>query len=119
MFTLININFLEDSILIFFLKIYTSLVMIDECSIITEQGKAKMRRTMNVDTLKSYLSSTHSMIVMCRAHANVYELSAAQVDDIAYMITLSIVELEDLYDGLQASFNRPLKKSALDPVRGT
>lgn len=60
-----------------------------------------MHRRMTSDVLKDYLSSAHTIIMLCRAHADMFDLSMEQAEDAAYLITLSIIELEELQIDLQ------------------
>ncbi|VDS07033.1 hypothetical protein PARHAE_00204 [Paracoccus haematequi] len=55
-----------------------------------------MRRTMTADTLHDYLSSAHMTVMLCRAHAEQYDLSAEQIADAKWRIELHIAELEGL-----------------------
>lgn len=55
-----------------------------------------MRRTMNATMLQDYLSSAHTVLLLCRAHADQFELTSEEARDAAHRISLSIAELEDL-----------------------
>lgn len=55
-----------------------------------------MRRTMTATMLQDYLSSAHTALLLCRAHADQFELTSEEASDAAHRISLSIAELEDL-----------------------
>lgn len=55
-----------------------------------------MRRTMTAPTLKDYLSSAQAPIMLCRAHADAFVLSSADILDAEWQIDYHIAELEAL-----------------------
>lgn len=55
-----------------------------------------MRRTMNAALLKDYLTSAHVTVMLCRAHADDFMLSHADIKDAELQIDLHIAELETL-----------------------
>jgi hypothetical protein len=59
-----------------------------------------MRRIMTATTLQDYLSSAHTTLLLCRAHADRFALTHAEAQDVAQCIALSIAELEDLYQDI-------------------
>ncbi|GHG31255.1 hypothetical protein [Paracoccus aerius] len=59
-----------------------------------------MRRTMTATTLQDYLSSAHTTLLLCRAHADRFALTNEEAQDVAQRIALSIAELEDLYQDI-------------------
>lgn len=59
-----------------------------------------MRRTMTAATLQDYLSSAHTTLLLCRAHADRFLLTNEEAQDVAQRIALSIAELEDLYQDI-------------------
>ena len=73
-----------------------------------------MRRTMTASMLNDYLSSAHTTLLLCRAHADRFALTSEEAKDAAYRIHLSIVELQelqaDLESGVTAPFPGPLAK---------
>ena len=75
-----------------------------------------MRRTMTASMLNDYLSSAHTTLLLCRAHADRFALTSEEVKDAAYRIHLSIVELEelqaDLESGVTAPSTNPLVKGS-------
>jgi hypothetical protein len=75
-----------------------------------------MRRTMTASMLNDYLSSAHTTLLLCRAHADHFALTSEEAKDAAYRIHLSIVELEELQADLEcrpaASSTNPLAKAS-------
>ena len=75
-----------------------------------------MRRTMTASMLNDYLSSAHTTLLLCRAHADRFALTSEEARDAAYRIHLSIVELEELQADLEcrpaASSTNPLAKAS-------
>lgn len=55
-----------------------------------------MRRTMNFDTLNEYLTAAHVTVMLCRAHADQFDLDQESSSDIEFRISQHISELEDL-----------------------
>lgn len=55
-----------------------------------------MRRKMTADTLNDYLSSAHMTVMLCRAHADAFDLTAEEIADAQWRIELHIAELEGL-----------------------
>lgn len=55
-----------------------------------------MRRTMTAHTLKEYLSSAHTPVMLCRAHADNFDLSSEDILDAEWQIDFHITELEAL-----------------------
>ena len=60
-----------------------------------------MRRKMTASMLHDYLSSAHTTLMLCKAHAEEFALSSEEAQDAAFQITLSIAELEDLQAAIQ------------------
>ena len=75
-----------------------------------------MRRTMTASMLNDYLSSAHTTLLLCRAHADRFALTSEEAKDAAYRIHLSIVELEELQADLESrpavSSTNPLAKAS-------
>ena len=61
-----------------------------------------MRRKMTASMLHDYLSSAHTTLMLCKAHAEEFLLSNEEAQDAAFQITLSIAELEDLQVAIQS-----------------
>lgn len=59
-----------------------------------------MRRTMTATTLRDYLSSAHTTLLLCRAHADQFALTNEEAQDVSQRISLSIAELEDLHQDI-------------------
>lgn len=55
-----------------------------------------MRRIMSAETLKDYLASAYTPVMLCRAHADRFNLTSEDILDAEWQIHLHIVELEDL-----------------------
>lgn len=55
-----------------------------------------MRRVMSAGTLKDYLTSAHTSIMLCRAHADSFDLTTEDILDAEWQIDLYIAELEAL-----------------------
>ena len=66
-----------------------------------------MRRTMTASMLNDYLSSAHTTLLLCRAHADRFALTSEEARDAAYRIHLSIVELEELQADLESGVTAP------------
>lgn len=64
-----------------------------------------MRRKMTAETLEDYLSSAYALLMLCRAHGEIFELSEDQITDTVYHIKLHILELEELSNTIQGSFS--------------
>ena len=75
-----------------------------------------MRRTMTASMLYDYLSSAHTTLLLCRAHADRFALTSEEAMDAAHRIHLSIVELQELQADLEcrpvASSTNPLAKAS-------
>lgn len=61
-----------------------------------------MRRTMTASVLNDYLSSVHATLMLCRAHADLFDLSVEEAQDAAYRIMLSMVQMEELREEILA-----------------
>lgn len=61
-----------------------------------------MRRTMTASMLNDYLSSAHTTLLLCRAHADRFALTSEEARYAAYRIHLSIVELQELQADLDS-----------------
>jgi hypothetical protein len=59
-----------------------------------------MCRTMTVTTLRDYLYSAHTTLLLCRAHTGQFALTNEEARDVAQCISLSIAELEDLHQDI-------------------
>ena len=55
-----------------------------------------MHRTITAQTLKEYLSSAHTPVMLCRAHADNFALSSEDILDAEWQIDFHITELEAL-----------------------
>lgn len=55
-----------------------------------------MRRTMTAQILKECLSSAHTPVMLCRAHADDFALSSEDILDAEWQINFHITELEVL-----------------------
>ncbi len=55
-----------------------------------------MRRTMNAKTLNDYLRSAHTIVMLCRAHADTFSLSCEDISDVQLQIEIHIADLEIL-----------------------
>ena len=66
-----------------------------------------MRRTMTASMLNDYLSSAHTTLLLCRAHADRFALTGEEARDAAYRIHLSIVELQELQADLESGVTPP------------
>ena len=75
-----------------------------------------MRRTMTASMLNDYLSSAHTTLLLCRAHADRFALTSEEARDAAYRIHLSIVELEELQADLES---RPAALSTSLSAKGS
>ena len=75
-----------------------------------------MRRTMTASMLNDYLSSAHTTLLLCRAHADRFALTSEEAKDAAYRIHLSIVELEELQADLES---RPAALSTSLSTKGS
>ncbi|MTE01129.1 hypothetical protein GIY56_12580 [Paracoccus sp. YIM 132242] len=60
-----------------------------------------MQRTMNARTLNDYLISAHTAVMLCRAHADNFSLSPADIADAQLRIELHIADLETLCSDIQ------------------
>ena len=67
-----------------------------------------MRPTMTAETLHDYLSSAHATVMLCRAHADLFDLDPEQVTDAHWRIELHIVELEGLREDLATKNAAPV-----------
>lgn len=63
-----------------------------------------MRRKMTAATLDDYLSSAHTTLMLCRAHADEFVLSNEEAKDVSFKIALSIAELNDLQADIQGQY---------------
>ena len=75
-----------------------------------------MRRTMTASMLNDYLSSAHTTILLCRAHADCFALTSEEARDASYRIHLSIVELQELQADLES---RPAASSTSLLAKGS
>jgi hypothetical protein len=57
---------------------------------------------MTASMLNDYLSSAHTTLLLCRAHADRFALTSEEAGDAAYRIHLSIVELQELQADLES-----------------
>ena len=72
-----------------------------------------MRRTINAQTLKQYLSSAQISIMLCRAHADNFALTLDDILDAEWQIDFHIAELEALREQIRC---RAIANSVLAAV---
>jgi hypothetical protein len=59
-----------------------------------------MRRTMNFETLQAYISNAQATLMLCKAHADYFDLNSQELEETSYRIDCQIDELMTLKEDL-------------------